>query len=257
MTARLADGVSRSEKVFPKLLPQAEYEGSRPYSKLRNFLSSSPARVTPRAVSEEIRAVGLSVQNLSHHGDLFTAYLKARRQIFIVGKGWRLPEVDGMEFDQYDTPRARWIAVHKHGEVLAGIRLAPTESRCGVYSYMLRDAQLGLLEDIPPEVLFDAAPVSKLIWEATRLFIMPQVPACDRSKVQRILMASMAKVAVDVGATQVIGIVPAVFKRWLTRIGMDAESMGPVMKFDGVRSQAALMDARKYRLQEIISPVTH
>ncbi|MGB1208430.1 MAG: hydroxymethylglutaryl-CoA lyase, partial [Paracoccaceae bacterium] len=34
---------------------------------------------------------------------------------------WDLPEAEDMEFDQYDTPQSRWIAIHDLGEVLAGI----------------------------------------------------------------------------------------------------------------------------------------
>ena len=51
----------------------------------------------------------------------------------------------GMEFDQYDTPRAAGSPSTTRGEVLAGIRLTPTTARCGIYSYMIRDAQRGLL----------------------------------------------------------------------------------------------------------------
>ncbi len=88
----------------------------------------------------------LSFRNMHVHGELFTDILRARRESFIVQRKWDLPEVDGMEFDQYDTPQSRWIAVHHLGDVLAGIRLTPTTARCGIYTYMIRDAQLGLLE---------------------------------------------------------------------------------------------------------------
>ena len=59
---------------------------------------------------------------------------------FIERHQWELPEADGMEFDQYDTPASRWVAVHEFGQVLAGVRLTPTTARCGIYSYMIRDA---------------------------------------------------------------------------------------------------------------------
>ena len=85
----------------------------------------------------------LSFQNMHQHGDLFVNLLRARRKSFIIRNNWRLPEAEGMEFDQYDTPASRWIAVHDGGEVLAGVRLTPTTARVGMYTYMIRDAQRG------------------------------------------------------------------------------------------------------------------
>ena len=79
----------------------------------------------------------LSFQNIHVHGELFADILRARRTTFIEDKRWDLPEADGMEFDQYDTPQSRWIAVHHLGQVLARIRLTPTTARCGIYSYMI------------------------------------------------------------------------------------------------------------------------
>ena len=90
----------------------------------------------------------LSFDNMHVHGELFTNMLRARHSSFIDQKSWDLPSEDGMEFDQYDTPQSRWIAVHELGKVLAGVRLTPTKARCGVYSYMVRDAQLGFHEGL-------------------------------------------------------------------------------------------------------------
>ena len=52
-----------------------------------------------------------------------------------------------MEFDQYDTPQSSAVVVHEFGRVLAGVRLLPTTAYCGCYTYMLKDAQRGLLQE--------------------------------------------------------------------------------------------------------------
>ena len=145
-----------------------------------------------------------------------------------------------MEFDQYDTPLARFIVIHEFGEILAGIRITPTTARVGLHSYMIRDAQLGLLKDLPLDVLFFPAPVNDLIWEASRLFVSQSVQSIRRAHVQSLLMNTMARAAKEVGATQVIGIVPSVFRRWLQRIGMTATPVGPSMQIDDARTCAAL-----------------
>jgi len=89
----------------------------------------------------------LSFANMHNHGELFANILRARRESFIVKNNWDLPETMGMEYDQYDTPVSRWLAVHDDtGRVLAGVRLTPTTARCGIYSYMVIPPFVGLFE---------------------------------------------------------------------------------------------------------------
>ncbi len=183
----------------------------------------------------------ISFQNMHTHGNLLTNVLRARHESFIVQRKWDLPETDGMEFDQYDTPQSRWIAVHDMGRVLAGIRMTPTTARCGVYSYMIRDAQLGLLDTIPQDLLNDPAPVAANIWEASRVFISHEVPAADRMQIQAELMGEMVRCAREEGATQIIGLCPRVWMRWMRRLGYATEHVGPCLDIGGSPNQAILM----------------
>lgn len=184
----------------------------------------------------------LSFQNMHQHGDLFVNLLRARRKSFIVKNNWRLPEAEGMEFDQYDTPASRWIAVHENGEVLAGVRLTPTTARVGMYTYMIRDAQRGMLDAIPSDLLDFEAPVDPKIWEASRIFVSNAVPARLRKKVQGDLMYEMIRTARSLGAQKIIAFGPAVWPRWIGRLGLKATPAGPIMELDGVRVQVAVMD---------------
>jgi N-acyl-L-homoserine lactone synthetase len=183
----------------------------------------------------------LSFTNLHTHGELFTAVLRARHESFIQQRNWDLPEADGMEFDQYDTPQSRWVAVHHLGQVLAGIRMTPTTARCGIYSYMIRDAQLGLLESIPSDLLYDEAPVAPHIWETSRVFVSQAVPAKLRTPVQANLMAEMVRTARAEGATQLLGLCPRVWMRWMRRLGYQTEHVGPCLDIGGTENQAIMM----------------
>lgn len=184
----------------------------------------------------------LSFQNMHVHGALFTDILRARRETFIVHRKWDLPEVDGMEFDQYDTPQSRWIAVHHLGEVLAGIRMTPTTARCGIYSYMIRDAQLGLLDTIPSNLLDGEAPVSPQVWEASRVFVANGVPSGLRMEVQAKLMEQMVKTARDECASRILGLCPRAWMRWMRRLGYETEHVGPCLDIGGSMNQAILMN---------------
>lgn len=229
----------RAAEVFPELVPQRTLaftvDPNTVDHKENQFRSLSPE------LTGEIQGTTLSFVNMHRYGRLCANYMRARREVFIDQKGWELPQTEGMEFDQYDTPESRWVVVHEYGRVLAGMRLTPTTAKCGQYSYMLRDSQLGLLENIPPSILFFDAPVRSDIWEATRLFVSPSVLGKRRLIIQTILLEHMSASARELGATAIIGIVPAVFSRWMKRIGMSATPVGPAMVIDGDNSQAALM----------------
>jgi len=179
----------------------------------------------------------LSFANLHNHGELFANLLRARRKSFIVQNNWDLPEAMGMEFDQYDTPASRWVAVHDFGRVYAGIRLTPTTARVGIYTYMIRDAQRGLLDSIPTDLLYDEAPVAENIWESSRVFVAHDTPQKLRRVVHLHLIEEMTKTARDLGATRVLGLIAANWPRWAKRRGLDAEAAGPVMHIDGIDNQ--------------------
>lgn len=187
----------------------------------------------------------LSFDNIHKHGDLFANMLRARHTTFIGRKKWELPEADGMEYDQYDTPASRWVAVHEYGEVLAGVRLTPTTARCGIYSYMIRDAQLGLLESIPRNLLWEDAPVASHVWESSRVFVSQSVPAKLRLRVQVALIAEMVSSARNFGASSLLGIIPEHSPRLARRTGIDCQLAGPVLEFDSGKSVCVKINLSK------------
>lgn len=185
----------------------------------------------------------LSFSNLHNHGELFANLFRARKQSFIVHKNWDLPESDDMEFDQYDTPQSRWIAIHDMGEVLAGIRLTPTTARCGIYSYMIRDAQEGILGgSIPQDLLEQKAPVDPHVWECSRVFVSHSIPQMYRRKVHFKMVEAMTSSARDLGATKLIALTGANWPRWYGRCGLTAEALGREMWIDDGHFQCVAID---------------
>jgi acyl homoserine lactone synthase len=176
----------------------------------------------------------LSYANMHEHGALFPNMLRARHRTFIEMKNWELPEESGMEFDQYDTAQSRWCCVHENGRVMAGVRLTPTTAECGVYSYMVRDAQRGLLDTIPGNLLWDNAPVAPHVWDANRLFVVSDVDQSIRRRVQMSIMGEMIRSARGLGATILLGLLPTSIPRLARRLGIDMAEAGPEMDFDGV-----------------------
>lgn len=176
----------------------------------------------------------LSFDNFHQYGALFSNMLRARHRTFIQEKGWDIPSEQDMEFDQYDTAQSRWVCVHDSSKVLAGVRLTPTTARCGIYSYMVRDAQRGLLDSIPANILDDTAPVAEHIWDANRLFVAEGIPTEIRREVQMSLMGHMVRSARELGATTLLGLLPIGIPRLGRRLGIDMVPGGPVMRIGGV-----------------------
>ncbi|SEW47327.1 N-acyl-L-homoserine lactone synthetase [Cognatiyoonia koreensis] len=185
----------------------------------------------------------LSFANLHNHGELFANILRARRESFIVRNQWDLPETMGMEYDQYDTPQSRWLAVHDDdGRVLAGVRLTPTTARCGIYSYMIRDAQNGLLDSIPTDLLYEEAPVQEGTWEVTRGFVAAGIPANIRHKVRMRLVMQMLRTSREEGIRTMLALLPSNWDRWAARCKLDMRAAGRNMNMGGIDYQAVWID---------------
>ncbi|WP_210529073.1 acyl-homoserine-lactone synthase [Rubellimicrobium arenae] len=185
----------------------------------------------------------LSFANMHNHGELFANILRARRESFIVRNQWNLPETMGMEFDQYDTPVSRWLAVHDDtGQVLAGVRLTPTTARCGIYSYMIRDAQRGLLDSIPSDLLYEPAPVAEGVWEVTRGFVKADIPAQIRHKVRLRLVMQMLRTSREEGIRRMLALLPVNWDRWASRCKLEMQAAGREMDMGGILYQAVWID---------------
>ncbi|WP_371224870.1 acyl-homoserine-lactone synthase [Roseovarius sp. 2305UL8-3] len=222
----------------------AEVRTAEPNPRVKS--SRAQNKDAPTESVDRVRSNTLTFRNMHEHGELLTRYLEARKAIFLDRFGWCVSETDGMEFDQYDTPFAHWVILHQFGEILGGVRMLPTTAKCGIYSYMLRDAQLGMLEDLPTDILFFPAPVEHNVWEATRFFITDAVPAVQRRQIQSLLFRSMSRAAAENGGSYILGVVPAIWSRWARRIGVSATPIGAPFSIDGTASQSVLFEARDF-----------
>lgn len=194
------------------------------------------------ALGQNMVATTLSYENLHEYGELFANIFRARRQSFIVQQNWNLPESLGMEYDQYDNPSSRWIAIHEQGEVLGGMRLTPTTARCGIYTYMIRDAQRGLLDTIPFDLLYEEAPVDAHIWESTRVFVSHQAPMSIRRRIHAMMVSEMTRAARENGAKGIIALTAGNWHRWYGRCGLTAHAVGPMLPIDNGLFQCVMID---------------
>ena len=230
--------------VLPDLEPSEPYDRQHDEQRVKSSRPEDEEKLYQSV--RHVRTVTLSFRNIHEYGELFTKYLEARKVIFLDRLRWHVSEVDGMEFDQYDNPNCRWVILHEFGEVIGGVRLMPTTSQCGIYSYMLRDAQNGILPDLPRDVLFFEAPVEHSVWEATRFFITDAVPSKRRMTIRHVLFREMIKTGIENGASHILGIVPHIWTRWSRPLGVTATPIGAKFSIDGTQSQSVLFSTRDF-----------
>ncbi len=96
------------------------------------------------------------------HAALFDKLFRLRHQIFVRGRGWSLPSMQGMEIDQYDTDNAYYfLDLNDDGTIEGSVRMTPT-------------MQSSLLADYFPHLVENGlSPRDPSIYEATRYIVLP------------------------------------------------------------------------------------
>lgn len=188
-----------------------------------------------------MQSTEITFENLGETGALFTELMRARYHHFIEARGWPLPNVRGLEFDQYDTPESIYCAIHDGLEVHGGFRVTPTTAKCVNSSYMVRDAQLGLLPDLPPTILDHPAPQDPKVWEVSRVFVGDTLSSRERMKVRDQMGLNFARVARNWHIDAFLCITSVTVAMLTRRSGLDMLAAGPRFEAGGETCQAYLL----------------
>lgn len=147
---------------------------------------------------------------------LTTEMYRLRHRVFKERLGWDVDSANGLEIDQFDSERARYLLAYDDNENLSGTwRLLPTTG-----AYMLRDVFPQLLEGRP-------APCSSMIWETSR-FAVDSVPGAgggddlglnSPQQITRELFMGLVEFCIHNGVKQVYTVYDIRIARLLPRIG--------------------------------------
>ncbi|WP_244462760.1 acyl-homoserine-lactone synthase [Phaeobacter gallaeciensis] len=185
-----------------------------------------------------MQSTEITFDNFAETGGLFTEMLRARYRHFVQLRRWNLPNVRGLEFDQYDTPESIYCTVHEEKRVLGGFRMTPTTAQCMTTSYMLRDAQLGLLPGLPSNVLDHSAPQDAAIWEVSRFFVEDTLSARDRMDVRGHLERGLTRLAQEWNISAFLCITSVTAALLMRRARLSITSAGPRFEAGGEICQA-------------------
>tara|TARA_R110002126_G_scaffold92954_16_gene220509 strand:- start:568 stop:1179 length:612 start_codon:yes stop_codon:yes gene_type:complete len=162
--------------------------------------------------------------------------LRARQ--FSQRRGWRVVVKDGLEIDIFDDLNPLYICVlDPAGRLIASLRLLPT---IGPH----------MLSDVFPEVMGDAVVVRHpLIWESSRFCVDTEAARQFGSDginiVTRKILAGLFQTALDAGMQNVISVYDVFVERILKRSGCEFERLGPVVKYDDLKTVGGLFQVSR------------
>ncbi|MBS9718970.1 acyl-homoserine-lactone synthase [Pseudohalocynthiibacter aestuariivivens] len=195
--------------------------------------------------------------------NLVYRFFRLRKRVFIDQMNWSLDQYDRLEFEQYDTLGATYIIAHEGQDILGGARLIRTDAKQPQsngkvqYSYMIRDAYLGLLPGLPSNLCDGEPPTDEKTWELTRFV------SAENAHVGERILREACEFLKSVGASECLFLGPPTFLRLAKRMGFSPKKMGKIVgnkdgRFlaftcpivgDGEMSDAEIIR----RLQEIVS----
>ncbi len=185
--------------------------------------------------------ISFDFSDFHRYGPAFYEFLALRKKVFVDQMKWDVPHDDHVEMDQYDTPQARYSLVMDNGRVIGGARAMPTTARWGSHTYMLRDAVVGKLAHIPPQIM-RAEIATPEVWECTRLVVDDAVRTqAERARCLALIVDGLVDTARRQGAAEMICLSSMALMRALRQLGYDVRRIGePYRNGEDGRVYAAL-----------------
>jgi N-acyl-L-homoserine lactone synthetase len=187
-----------------------------------------------------MRTVIVSWENAHLHGEAWISHHRLRHQIFVDRQHWNIPTYDGLEYDQFDTPAARYVLWLDSAGYARGVaRLLPTTRQ-----YMVKS--------LWPELLHQRLPETAAIWEATRFGCDRSLDPATRRRAVAELICGCLEFGLANGIHQYLSVMPvAVFDHILAAAGCKVEIQTPRFRMGRHDIAAAYMDVSPAILGEV------
>ena len=187
------------------------------------------------------------------HGTAFHEYLRLRKTFFVDALGWDIPHNEDVEMDQYDNPCAHYSLVLHRGRVVGGARAMATSATWGRYSYMLRDAQHGQLEQIPSAAM-PCEIATNDVWECTRLVIADNVMTqSERADCLSLIVEGLIEIANENGGIELVSLSPLPLVRALRQLGFPASRIGEPYYNEADQRKYAVLSMPAMRTSHLIA----
>ncbi len=181
------------------------------------------------------------------HSDIFEQMYRLRARQLGERRGWRVKVENGMEKDRFDTLNPLYICVtDDNRKLLASLRLLPTTGP-------------HMLSDVFPEVMGDAGIVRHpLILESSRFCV--DTNATKKfgpegiNHVTRELLYGLFSTAHSAGIKNIISVYDVFVERILRRAGCQFDRLGPVVKYDNLKTVGGLFEVSEKVIERVRKP---
>lgn len=181
--------------------------------------------------------IAFSQATAHEFGPILEQQYRFRYEIFVQTKGYEVPTHEGMEYDQFDTPAARYIVVQDEGRIVAMCRLIPT-----TMPYMLQSLWPEFVSRIP-------MPQDNSTWESTRFSVDKRLSREKQVKAGGVLTTAIFSTALQSGVAQIITVTPRlVFKKFVSGAGVAVTEIGERKRLGKIWAVAGIMEVNATNL---------
>lgn len=180
------------------------------------------------------------------HADIFEQMYRLRARQFGERRGWRVDVRDGLEKDRFDDLNPLYVCVLSESrKLMASLRLLPTTGP-------------HMLSDVFSEVMSTAGVIRHpLILESSRFCVdteaSREVGPEGINLVTRELLFGLFSTAQTAGIENIISVYDVFVERILRRAGCRFERLGPVVKYDDLRTVGGLFEVSDHVIDDVSS----
>ncbi|WP_299957610.1 acyl-homoserine-lactone synthase [uncultured Roseobacter sp.] len=180
------------------------------------------------------------------HAGIFEQMYRLRARQFGERRGWRVDVRDGLERDRFDDLNPLYVCVLSESrKLMASLRLLPTTGP-------------HMLSDVFSEVMGTAGVIRHpLILESSRFCVdteaSREVGPEGINLVTRELLFGLFSTAQMAGIENIISVYDVFVERILRRAGCRFERLGPVVKYDDLRTVGGLFEVSDHVIDDVSS----
>ena len=182
----------------------------------------------------------LDWETAHQHGEAWISHHRLRHRLFVERQAWRVPTYNQLEYDQFDTPAAKYLVwLDGRGQARGVARLIPTTR-----PYMV--------EALWPDLVSGELPHTPEIWEATRFGCDRELDPTTRRTIVAELICGCQEYGLANGIESYLGVMPmAIFKHVIAGAGCAVTYAGPTRRMERHEIAAAYIDVSPQTLATV------
>jgi N-acyl-L-homoserine lactone synthetase len=165
---------------------------------------------------QEYKIITFGLFDAHKHGNILEKFCQFRYQGFVIEEKNDVPSYNDLEFDIYDNPFAKYVAVIKGDEIVACARVNRTD-----IPYMAKDCWSHL---IPKKVL----PNDANFYEWTRQYASSKLSTVERVKMVRIISTATYFALIESKASGACYVMHPALYNATKRLGMNIQSVAKI-----------------------------